>query len=271
MRNGVASVRAAAAPMPGRAAREASMRDDESKGFLLPAGPIAAIVLGMALTPFRELTNSANFIFVFMILIIVVSEFGGRWAAILTATCSALSLNFFLTRPYLSLRIEGKHDVIAFLGLTICGIVAAALGTRRSGAAAALGGSRALLEMVHEVAVLAGTPGPVAPRLEDALRHCRDRLPLVGLVVRDARGEVIAASGRPPSARPAPVVKLRPDLLVASGEGLPLPVEGGSLALEAGGRQVGWLDLWGDRTPASSETRRAISDVARLFAIMIAG
>jgi hypothetical protein len=133
--------------------------------------------------------------------------------------------------------------------------------------------------MVHEVAILAGTAGPVAPRLEEALRHCRDHLPLAGLVVRDARGEVVAASGRPPSARPPPVGKLRPDLLVVSGDespavsgdAPPLPVEGASLALEAGGRQVGWLDLWGDDTPASPETRRAISDVARLLAIIMAG
>ena len=109
------------------------MRKDYERLFYLPGGPIAAIVLGMSLVPLRESTNSANFIFAFMVLIIVVAEFGGRWAALATATCSALSLDFFLTKPYLSLRIEEKHDLIAFLGLALCGLVAAALGSRRGG------------------------------------------------------------------------------------------------------------------------------------------
>lgn len=98
--------------------------------FYLPGGVIAAIVLGMALTPFREMTNSGNFIFAFVILIIVVGELGGRAAAVATAATSALSLDFFLTKPYLSLRMEQKHDLIAFVGLVLCGLTAAALGSR---------------------------------------------------------------------------------------------------------------------------------------------
>jgi len=100
--------------------------------FYLPGGVIAAVVLGMALAPLRELTNAGNFIFAFVILIIVVGELGGRAAAVATAACSALSLDFFLTRPYLSLKIEEKHDLIAFLGLALCGLVAAAFGSRRA-------------------------------------------------------------------------------------------------------------------------------------------
>jgi K+-sensing histidine kinase KdpD len=103
--------------------------------FYLPGGVIAAVVLGMALAPLRELTNAGNFVFAFVILIIVVGELGGRAAAVATAACSALSLDFFLTKPYLSLKIEEKHDLVAFLGLALCGLVAAALGSRRSGAA----------------------------------------------------------------------------------------------------------------------------------------
>jgi K+-sensing histidine kinase KdpD len=104
--------------------------------FYLPGGIIGAIVLGMALTPFREMTNAGNFIFAFVILIIVVGELGGRSAAVATAACSALSLDFFLTKPYLSLRMEQKHDLIAFVGLVLCGLTAAALGSRHDRRAA---------------------------------------------------------------------------------------------------------------------------------------
>jgi len=110
------------------------MTSERSQGlFYASGGPIAAILTGMALTPLREATVASNFTFVFMALIIVVAEFGGRRAAVLTAVTSALSLDFFLTRPYLELSIHDKNDVIAFLGLAICGLIAAALGSKRRG------------------------------------------------------------------------------------------------------------------------------------------
>ena len=93
-------------------------------------GPLVAILLGLALVPLRETTVASNFTFPFIILTIVVAHFGGRPAALATALVSALSLDFFLTRPYLRLTIEGKHDVAAFFGLAACGLVAAALARR---------------------------------------------------------------------------------------------------------------------------------------------
>ena len=97
----------------------------------LAAGPAAALFIGMALVPLRGITTASNFTFVFMALTIVVAEFGGQRAAIATALASALSLDFFLTEPYLRLTIEGKHDIIAFVGLAACGLLVAGLRSRR--------------------------------------------------------------------------------------------------------------------------------------------
>jgi K+-sensing histidine kinase KdpD len=96
------------------------------------SGPLGAILLGIALIPLREDVIASNFTFPFIILTIVVAEYGGRAAAIATALVSALSLDFFLTKPYLELTIQGKHDITAFLGLAACGLVAAVLGARRA-------------------------------------------------------------------------------------------------------------------------------------------
>jgi K+-sensing histidine kinase KdpD len=87
--------------------------------------------LGFALIPLREIVIASNLTFVFIILTIVVADYGGRSAAITTAIVSALSLDFFLTKPYLRLTIQGKHDITAFLGLAACGLVVAALASRR--------------------------------------------------------------------------------------------------------------------------------------------
>jgi K+-sensing histidine kinase KdpD len=107
------------------------MRSDGERAFYLATGPLVAILLGFALIPLRDVVIASNFTFPFIILTIVVAELGGRPAALATALVSAMSLDFFLTKPYLKLTIEGKHDVTAFLGLAACGLVAAALGARR--------------------------------------------------------------------------------------------------------------------------------------------
>src|SRR4029450_2438335 len=106
--------------------------EDERDLIYAGIGPVAAILIGMALVPFRDLTTASNFTFVFLALIILVAEWGGRAAALLTAVTAALSLNFFLTEPYLRLTIHSRDDVIAFAGLGACGLLAAALGSDRS-------------------------------------------------------------------------------------------------------------------------------------------
>ena len=107
------------------------MDDDEKDLVYLGAGPIAAVLLGMALVPLRGFTTASNFTFLFLALTIVVGELGGRTAALATAVASALSLDFFLTEPYLRLSIASKHDLIACLGLAGCGILAASLAAGR--------------------------------------------------------------------------------------------------------------------------------------------
>ena len=106
--------------------------EKENDGLLyLGVGPLAAVLMGMALVPVRGFTTASNFTFLFLALTIVVAEFGGRTAAVATAVASALSLDFFLTQPYLHLEIHDKHDVIAFLGLAGCGLLSAFLASRR--------------------------------------------------------------------------------------------------------------------------------------------
>jgi len=106
------------------------MEDDGWDLIYRGAGPLAAILLGIALVPLRDLTSASNFTFLFLALTIVTGELGGRAAALSTAVSSALSLDFFLTRPYLQLQIQDKHDLMAFFGLAGCGLLAAALASR---------------------------------------------------------------------------------------------------------------------------------------------
>jgi K+-sensing histidine kinase KdpD len=236
------------------------MDKDGERLFYLGAGPAAAVALGAALTPLRELTPSSNLAFAFIALTIAVAEFGGGAASLATAVSSALSLNFFLTRPYLTLAIHGRDDLIAFLGLAGCGLLAAALAAARADRIAALAGARKHRELFHTALSALDPAVPVEPQVSQSLRAMREAVPLAAAVVRDEHDRVIASSSPADGMRPVPAGVLRPDSLAEAGARVPLL---------AGTRQVGWLDVWGRGAPADVETNRALFDLARLLALQL--
>jgi len=253
------------------------MKDDNDRLIYLAGGPLAAILLGVLLIPLRGFTIASNFTFVFVALTVFVAEVGGEKAAVATALCSALSLDFFLTQPYLRLAINDKHDLIAFVGLTVCGLVVATVGARRDAWAEALRAGRRRTELLHSALLQAERAASPDAGLRLVLEACCSALPLAAAAVYDVQGTRVAAT-EGAHAMPPPAETLHADVLLPPETPTrdlrrrpPLPREGGRLGLVAGGRQVGWLDVWGDGAPASEPDRRTLADVARLMAVVLAG
>jgi hypothetical protein len=99
----------------------------------------------------------------------------------------------------------------------------------------------------------------------------RGVLPLAAAVVRDTRGNLLAATERA-HGLPVPARNLDGDALAAAtAAGESLPPDGARLALVARGRQVGWLDVWGDGRRASADSRRVLADVGGILALIVAG
>lgn len=247
------------------------MRDDADKLFYLGVGPLAAIVLGAGLIPFRELTTASNLTLVFLVLTIIVGHLGGRWPAVATALTAALSLDFFLTRPYMRLSIESKQDLIAFGGLAVCGLVAAALGTRR-GPTRQLRRQWAVLE---EALRHLERRGPGLERLNSILQGVVTAFPVAALAVRNARGEVVASCGPASVRESAPTLEGWPDDLAGSERGWPksgdeLPATGMRLLLSDEGRSLGSLEVWGGRGPMSREGLALLAGVARVVGAIFA-
>jgi hypothetical protein len=247
------------------------VRSSDDRLWYLGIGPIAAIVLGVALIPLREVTTASNLAFAFLALTIVVGEAGGRWAATATALASALSLNFFLTRPYLTLTIHGRDDVIAFLGLTACGLISATLGSGRAERQA----GRRQLEVLHAALRQVELGGPPESRLQEVLDSVWSAFPLVAIAVRDESGRLLASAGDQARIAAVPPLVTEAEMLASAGSvrlgnPAPLPLEGLRLPLVVGRRPLGGLDLWGNGRPAGRETRRALWAVARVIAAVIA-
>ncbi len=240
--------------------------------FYLGGGPIVAVLLGVALVPLRDLTVASNLAFAFLALTVAVGALGGRGPAVATALASSLSLDFFLTRPYMALAIHRKDDLIAFLGLAGCGLLAATLGSPR----------REWLEGSRQLHALQAVLGPIErgslPErgLQELLDATRSVFPLSAVAVRDGAGRLRAASGEGTLVARNPARSGPPASIATSGplldfrRGVPLPEDGLRVPLVAAGRELGFLDLWGNGQPADREARRGLTALVHAFAALLA-
>ena len=249
------------------------MRSSDDRLWYLGIGPIAAIVLGVALIPLREVTTASNLAFAFLALTIVVGEAGGRWAATATALASALSLNFFLTRPYSTLTIHGRDDIIAFLGLTACGLISATLGSGRAERQA----GRRQLEAVHAALRQLELGGPPESRLQEVLDSVRAAFPVSALAVRDEGGSPPGERRRSDAHRRCPRRSStrprcwRPRDPSRLGNPAPLPVDGARACLSSsGGARSADSTCGVTDGPRAARRRRALWAVARVIAAVIA-
>jgi len=223
------------------------MKWTEDARVWMVTGALGSMALAVALVPLRGLVAASNLAFVFMAFTILIAELGGRGPALVTALVSAMSLNFFLTEPYLTLVITKGQDVVAFFALAGCGLIAAAFGQRRERLSDVAGRADRELGMLSRFVERAESGRPVRALLEDL----RASFPLGGLVLRDSTGRMLAAAPESAGARPAPRIALDAGTLFAAAEdtprfgsrGLRLPDGGGRLALHTAKGPV-TLDLW---------------------------
>jgi K+-sensing histidine kinase KdpD len=252
------------------ASRRVRPADDEL--VYLAIGPLFALLLGYALIPLRETIAVSTLSFAFVVLTVVIAAFGGRGAGIATALTSSLSMDFFLTQPYLSLRMDDGRDVIAFAGLTVCGLVAASLGSpqRIASLREMRGVTDALLRGIAELEYA----GPLDEQLARVLGAAREVLPVRSLVVRDLADRVVVALPHSAGHEPPTPVVLEADTLLPGGlqhglQGAPALADG-RLAITFEHRRLGWLDLRSDGLPATLTSRRALTAVSRVAGAILA-
>jgi hypothetical protein len=211
----------------------------------MAVGALGAIGLGIALIPLRSVTSASNLAFAFLIFTVVIAEVGGRAAGLTTAVVAALSLNFFLTEPYLTLTIDRPDDIVAFAALAVSGLIVAAFGRRRARSAERADSTRRDLDGLARLGdgLVGGQP------LATALEDLRRTFGLGGIVLR--LGErLLAAVPASHAALPAPATTLERRTLVATEalqvrygpRGLRLPDGGGRVRLGPPAEPL-WIDL----------------------------
>jgi hypothetical protein len=121
------------------------------------AAVFAPIAAGAALIPWRSRPDTADSAMVLVVVIVAVASTGRRAAAAIAAVVSALSFDFFLTRPYGSFRIAHHADVVTEILLLVVGLAVGELAARGRHHRHAAGQSRRQVELLHAVTELAAT------------------------------------------------------------------------------------------------------------------
>ena len=150
--------------------------------WIMLAAVGAPIAVAAALIPWRHQLDTADNALFLVVVIVAVASTGRRLAAAVAAVVSALSFDFFLTRPYQSFRITSHSDLITEILLVVVGLAVGELAARgRRHRDAAWQGRRqmALLHSVTELAATGRDPQVVVAvathELEELLflRECR--------------------------------------------------------------------------------------------------
>jgi len=243
---------------------------DDIRAWVI-TGALGSMALGVALIPLRSVVAASNLAFVFLAFTIVVAELGGRGPALVTALVSAMSLDFFLTEPYLNLAINKTDDVVAFFALAVCGLIAAAFGSRRERLLEAA--SRADRELLNLTRFIGRARSGRTPA--GLLQDLRTDFGLGGLVLRDGQGRLLAAAPDTAGVLSPPPLALTPDTLFATGDeavrfgskGMRLPEGGGRLTLQTARGPV-TLDLWeGNEEGFTSDESRTLAIATSILAL----
>ena len=162
--------------------RESHRPGPRTDTWIMLAAVAAPIAVAAALIPWRHHLDTADNALFLVVVIVAVASTGRRLAAAVAAIVSALSFDFFLTRPYLSFRITRHSDLITEILLVVVGLAVgelAARGRRHRDAAWQGRHQMALLHSVTELAATGQDPQVVvavaAHELEEllTLRGCR--------------------------------------------------------------------------------------------------
>ncbi len=133
-------------------------------GFVV-AG-IGAIAVGVLLVPLRGDIDTSNLALILVVVVVVAAIVGNRLAAAFAAVVATMAFDFFLVRPYLSMRIDSHDDIETALILLVVGLLVGEVAERARRFRRLEQRSAAAIAAVHGVAedVAHGVPLPELAR-----------------------------------------------------------------------------------------------------------
>jgi len=131
---------------------------------------LAPVVVAVLLVPIRSEVDNANLALLLVLVVVAAAIFGGRRAGAVAAISATLSFDFFLTKPYLSLKVETSNDFETVLILLGVGLLVGAVASRRRRAERERDQAADAIEHVHRVADLVARDASL-DEVADAVTH----------------------------------------------------------------------------------------------------
>jgi K+-sensing histidine kinase KdpD len=153
----VVELRGAADESADTAIGEEQPQSGRAHWLLLAWAVLTPIAVALLLTPWRDRLAAADNALILVVVIVAVATSGHRWAAATCALVSALSFDFFLTRPYNSLRISRTSDLVTELLLLVVGLAVGDLAARGRTHRTAASQGRRHVELLHSVTEMAAS------------------------------------------------------------------------------------------------------------------
>jgi len=145
---------ASAGPSPPGQSHRSGLAIDT---WIMLAAVASPIAVAAALVPWRQQLDTADNALFLVVVIVAVASTGRRLAAAVAAIVSALSFDFFLTRPYQSFRITSHSDLITEILLVVVGLAVGELAARGRRHRDAAWQGRHEMALLHSVTELAAS------------------------------------------------------------------------------------------------------------------
>ncbi len=152
--------------------------DRWTERWIMTAAVVAPIATAALLIPWRDRLSAADNALFLVVIIVAVASTGRRLAAALAALVSALSFDYFLTRPYYSFRISSHQDLITEILLLVVGLAVGELAARGRRNRDEARQGRHQVELLHTVTELAATGQDPDVVVAAAATELRDLLAL---------------------------------------------------------------------------------------------
>ena len=209
-----------------------SLSDDLLRAIGLGIAAFGPLLVAGVLVPFRHDLVGENIALVFVVIVVLAAASGGRTPGAIAAVISAMTYDFFFTRPYQSLKIDRAEDVgTALMLLAISLLIAQLMAISQRNRQASRRGRQDVTRLHRVAATLAA-----GAELEDVLRSVEAEL--LGLLsLQDCRFE------EPPYASSLP--RLERNGTIEGGHRrfiagqFTLPAEGAEIPVFAHGRAFG--------------------------------
>ena len=150
----------------------------QSDSILVVGLGLGPIVVAGLLVSLRDELVSTNLALILVVVVVLAAAVGGRLAGAVTAVTAALSFDFFLTKPYLSLKVETSNDVETVLILLGVGLLVGAVASRGRRAEREREQAADAISCVHRVADLVARGASLADVADAVTRELRALLGL---------------------------------------------------------------------------------------------